>query len=60
MNRRDPLVVSGLVVLLILLLMLSVIGRMVVFMRFMSALLVLATLVFGGIVAFRVYFKGKL
>ena len=55
MNRRDPLFISGLIVILLLILTVSVIGRMFVFVRLMSTLLLLATLVFSGIVAFRVY-----
>ncbi len=60
LNRRDPLFISGLVVVLLFVLMLSVTFRALLFMRFMSMLLLVATLIFAGIIAFRVYFKGKL
>jgi len=54
-NRRDPLFVSGLVVLLLLVLMVSVLGRMFVFLRFVSSLLLLSLLVFAAIAGYRFY-----
>ncbi|MDE3074406.1 MAG: hypothetical protein KGJ86_03170 [Chloroflexota bacterium] len=60
MSRRDPLVVSALVVVLLFLLLISVLGRMFVFLRFISFLLLLAVLVFAGLAAFRFYFKTRL
>jgi hypothetical protein len=55
LNRRDPLLVSGVFVLLLFVLMVSVLARMFVFLRFISALLLIAILVFGGIVGYRFY-----
>lgn len=60
MNRRDPLVVTGVIVLLLFLLLISVLARMFVFLRFISFLLLLGLLVFGGIVGYRYYLKDQL
>ncbi|HEX6512710.1 MAG TPA: hypothetical protein VF157_10450 [Chloroflexota bacterium] len=57
MSRRDPLLVTGLIILALFLVLLSVLGRMFVFLRFISTLLLLAGLVFAGIVGYRFYYK---
>ncbi|MBV8086215.1 MAG: hypothetical protein JO247_15520 [Chloroflexi bacterium] len=57
MKRRDPLLVSGLVVLLLFVFMLSVLGRMLVFLRVVSGLLLVALLIFGGIAGYRFYLQ---
>ena len=57
MSRRDPLVVAGVIILLLFVLLLSVLGRMLVFLRFISTLLLLAGLVFAGIIGYRLYYK---
>jgi hypothetical protein len=57
-NRRDPLFVTGIAILLLFLLMISVLGRMFLFLRFVSTLLIVAVLVFAGIVGYRYYVKG--
>ena len=57
MNRRDPLVVMGFVVVALLLLMMSVLGRMFLFLRFVSVLLLVGLLVLGLIIGYRFYYK---
>lgn len=59
LNRRDPLVITGAFVLLLLLLMISVLGRMVLFLRFVSGLLVLSVLLFAGIAGLRLYLRNQ-
>ena len=54
-GRRDPLMVTGVIILLLFLLMVSVLGRMFVFLRFISVLLLLAVAVFAGIAGYRYY-----
>ncbi|HLQ31516.1 MAG TPA: hypothetical protein VK457_02415 [Chloroflexota bacterium] len=56
-NRRDPLIVTGVVILLLFLLLVSVLGRMFLFLRFISLLLLVGVLVFAGIVGYRFYSK---
>jgi hypothetical protein len=56
-NRRDPLIVTGVVILLLFLLLVSVLGRMFLFLRFISLLLLVGVLVFAGIVGYRFYYK---
>lgn len=60
MHRRDPLVVTGVIVLLLFLLLISVLARMFIFLRFISLLLLLGLLVFGGIAGYRYYLKDQL
>lgn len=57
MNRRDPLFVAGVIVLLLFLLLVSVLGRMFLFLRFVSMLLLLSSLVFIGIAGYRYYYR---
>jgi hypothetical protein len=57
--KRDPLVVSGAAVLVLFLLMLSVLGRMFVFLRVISVLLLLAVLVFAALLGARVYLRDE-
>ena len=57
LDRRDPLVVSGVLVLLLFLLLVSVLGRMLLFLRFVSVLLLFALLALGAVVAYRVYYS---
>lgn len=57
MNRRDPLLVTGGIIVLLFLLMVSVLGRMFVFLRFISLLLLVAIVVFAGIIGYRYYSK---
>lgn len=59
MKRRDPLVVTGLVILLLFLLMISVLGRMFIFLRFVSTLLVVALLLFAAIAGVRLYLRDQ-
>ena len=56
LGRRDPLVVTGVLVLLLFLLLVSVLGRMLLFLRFVSVLLLFALLALGAVVAYRVYY----
>jgi len=60
MSRRDPLIVTAVVVLLLFLLMISVLGRMFIFLRFISTLLLLGVVVFAGILGYRHYLKDHL
>jgi len=55
--KRDPLVVSGVVVVSLLLLLLSVLGRMFVFLRFISIALLLGVLVFAALLGARLYVR---
>ena len=55
--KRDPLVVSGAAVLILFLLMLSVLGRMFVFLRFISVLLLVAVTVFAALLGARFYLR---
>ncbi len=57
--RRDPLVVTGVVILLLFMLMISVLGRMFLFLRFISFLLLIAAVVFAGIVGYRFYYRDR-
>ncbi|HLY66939.1 MAG TPA: hypothetical protein VKU60_15495 [Chloroflexota bacterium] len=59
MSRRDPLLVAGVVVLLLLLLLVSVLGRMFVFLRFVSTLLLVAVAVFAIIAGYRLHSRGE-
>ena len=56
LDRRDPVLVAGVIVLLLFLLMVSVLGRMFLFLRFISTLLLLGLLVLGGLIAYRFYY----
>ena len=56
-NRRDPLIVTGVAILLLFLLMISVLGRMFVFLRFISLMLIVAVLIFAGIIGYRYYYR---
>ena len=60
MSRRDPLVVTGVIILLLFLLLISVLARMFIFLRFISLLLLLGLIVFGGIAGYRYYLKDQL
>lgn len=55
LSRRDPLVVTGVVIVGLVLLMISVLGRMFVFLRFVSVLLFLGIAVFAAIIGYRFY-----
>ena len=57
MSRRDPLVISGTIVLLLFLFFVSALSRLVFFLRFFSVLLFLAVLSFAAIAAVGFYFK---
>ncbi len=57
--RRDPLLVTGVVILLLFLLMVSVLGRMFLFLRFISFLLLISAVVFAGIVGYRFYYRDR-
>ena len=59
-KRRDPLFSLGLLIALLFGLMVLVLARMVVFLRFVSTLLLLCVLVFAAVVCFRVYVKDRL
>lgn len=56
-DRRDPLLVTGVIVLLLFLLLISVLGRMFVFLRLISTLLLVGLLVLGAIIGYRVYYN---
>jgi energy-coupling factor transporter transmembrane protein EcfT len=58
-SRRDPLLVTGVVILLLFLMLVAVLGRMFLFLRFISLLLLVAILIFAGIVGYRFYYKGN-
>jgi hypothetical protein len=58
-TRRDPLLVTGIVILLLFLLLISVLARMFLFLRLVSLLLLLGVLVFGGIAGYRYYMKDQ-
>ena len=57
LNRRDPLFVTGVILLMLFLLMISVLGRMFLFLRFVSTLVVVVALIFAGIIGYRYYSK---
>ncbi len=59
MNRKDPLIVTAVVILLLFLLLVSVLGRMFLFLRFVSTLLLVAVLVLAGIAGYRFYLKDQ-
>jgi hypothetical protein len=54
-NRRDPLIVTGFIILALFLLLVAVLGRMFLFLRFISLALLVAVLVFAGIAGYRFY-----
>ncbi|HEY8693166.1 MAG TPA: hypothetical protein VIR57_10540 [Chloroflexota bacterium] len=56
-DRRDPLLVTGVVVLLLFLLLVSVLGRMFLFLRLISTLLLVGLLVLGAIIGYRFYYN---
>ena len=56
-DRRDPLLVTSVVVLLLLLLLVSVLGRMFLFLRLISTLLLVGLLVLGAIIGYRFYYN---
>mgnify|MGYP001409920546 FL=1 len=58
-NRRDPLFVTGAIIALLFLLLVSVLGRMFVFLRVITTLLLLAVVLFAVIAGARVYFRGQ-
>ncbi len=55
--KRDPVLVTGAVILLLFLLLISVLGRMFLFLRFISSLLLLGLLVLGGLIGYRFYYN---
>jgi len=57
LDRRDPLLVTGVVVLLLFLLLVSVLGRMFLFLRLVSTLLLVGLLVLGAIIGYRFYYN---
>ena len=57
LDRRDPLLVTGVVVLLLFLLLVSVLGRMFLFLRLISTLLLVGLLVLGAIIGYRFYYN---
>jgi hypothetical protein len=57
LDRRDPLLVTGGLVLLLFLLMLSVLGRMFIFLRLITTLLLVGLLAMGAIIAYRFYYN---
>ncbi len=57
LSRRDPLVITGIIVVLLVLLLISVLGRMFLFLRFISGLLVLAIVLFACIAGARLYLR---
>ena len=57
LDRRDPVLVAGVIVLLLFLLLVSVLGRMFLFLRFVSTLLLLGLLVLGGLIGYRFYYN---
>lgn len=59
-KRRDPLFTLGILIVLLLGFMVSVLARMFVFLRFVSALLLLCVLVFAAVICFRVYVRDRL
>ena len=56
LDRRDPVLVAGAIVVLLFLLLVSVLGRMFLFLRFVSTLLLLGLLVLGGLIGYRFYY----
>ena len=56
-DRRDPLLVTSVVVLLLFLLLVSVLGRMFLFLRLISTLLLVGLLVLGAIIGYRFYYN---
>ena len=56
-DRRDPLLVTGVVVLLLFLLLVSVLGRMFLFLRLISTLLLVGLLVLAAIIGYRLYYN---
>ena len=58
-SRRDPLFVTGAVIALLFLLLVSVLGRMFVFLRVITTLLLLAVILFAVIAGARVYFRDQ-
>ena len=57
LDRRDPVLVTGVIILLLFVLLVSVLGRMFLFLRFVSTLLLLGLLVLGGLIGYRLYYK---
>ena len=57
LDRRDPLLVTGVFVILLFLLMVSVLGRMFVFLRLISMLLLVGLVVLGAIIGYRFYYN---
>ncbi|MFI5266458.1 MAG: hypothetical protein ACHQ7M_03680, partial [Chloroflexota bacterium] len=57
LDRRDPLLVTGVIVLLLFLMLVSVLGRMFIFLRLISTLLLVGLLVLGAIIGYRFYYN---
>lgn len=57
LDRRDPVLVAGVIVLLLFLLLVSVLGRMFLFLRFISTLLLIGLLVLGALIGYRFYYN---
>lgn len=57
LDRRDPVLVTGVIILLLFVLLVSVLGRMFLFLRFISTLLLLGLLVLGGLIGYRFYYN---
>ncbi|HVA24869.1 MAG TPA: hypothetical protein VMW62_10800 [Chloroflexota bacterium] len=57
LDRRDPLLVTGVIVLLLFVLLVSVLGRMFLFLRLISTLLLLGLLALGAIIGYRFYYN---
>lgn len=56
LDRRDPLLVTGVIVLLLFLLLVSVLGRMFLFLRLISTLLLVGLVVLGALIGYRLYY----
>jgi hypothetical protein len=56
-DRRDPLVVTGAIVALLFLFLVSMLGRMFLFLRLISTLLLIGLLVLGAIIGYRFYYN---
>jgi len=59
LDRRDPLVVTGAAILVLFLLMISVLGRMFVFLRAVSLLLLVAVAIFAALAGARYYLRDR-
>jgi hypothetical protein len=56
-DRRDPLLVTGAIVALLFLFLVSMLGRMFLFLRLISTLLLIGLLVLGAIIGYRFYYN---